>query len=285
MNDQAPSLRLRRRELAIALLAAYLFRVGAAFVLTIAPASAVAASGIDNLASGDAALFARGGLYLIEVVTDERELLAELLFPSVMLSLVLAFASILPEWAALRAFGAPRSPARRALPRLGALGILTWGLRALLAFTTAALALTMRSYFVGANDERAPTIAMAATALIGLAFQAVISVWHDLTEVHVVANDASPRDAVADAFTALREHGIGFAGRYLAALLVSAMAVAGAFGITSLIDPSRGGTARALSIAAIHQLAVVSTIAARMGWLWSAWRGVARAAAAPARHE
>ena len=270
MNGSAP--RIRPRELAVALLAAYLFRLGAGLVLSLAPASAVAASGIRNLAAGDAALFARGGAYLIEVLTDERELLVELLFPSLVLFVVLAFASILPEWLALRALGAPPAPASRTLPRLGAIGILTWGLRALLAFTTVALAFTLRSYFVGANDERLPTLAMAATALLGLALQAVVSVWHDLTEIHIVAHDTTVRDAVADAFIALRERAAAFATRYLAALLASAAALAGAFAITSLIDVSQGGSERALVTALVHQLAVLLTIAARLGWLWSAWR-------------
>jgi len=276
MSDSRPSPYVRPRALLAALLAAYLLRAGAALVLTLAPASAVAASGIDNLAAGDAALFARGGLYLIEVLTDERELLAQLLVPSVVLSLVLAFASILPEWAALRALGAPPAAASRTLPRLGAIGLLTWALRALLAFTTAALALTMRSYFVGANDERWPTIALAATALLGLALQGVVSAWHDLTEIHIVANDATPRDAVADAFTALRDRGPFFAARYLAALLANGLTIASAFALTSLVDPSQGGSARALFTAAVHQVAVVVLIGVRMGWLWSAWGGIVR---------
>jgi hypothetical protein len=282
MNDQAPSPRLRWRELAVALLAAYLFRLGAALLLSLAPASAVAASGMRNLVAGDAALFARGGAYLIEVLIDQREQLAELLFPSLVLLLMLAFAAILPEWAALRAFGAPSTPstpsppASRALPRLGAIGVLTWGLRALLVFTTSALALTLRSYFVGASDERWPTFAMGVMVLIGLALQGIVSVWHDLTEIHIVAHDAPPRDAVADAFTALRERGPFFAVRYLAALLASGAVVIAAFGATSLIDVSQGGSGRALFTAAVHQAAVLATIGIRMGWLWSAWRRLGR---------
>lgn len=260
-----------RTRLGVAIAGSYLYRVLAAALLASPLVSIVSGSGIRSFPRGDARLFDPGGLYLIEVFVRSRELLAETAAPTVMALLVLGALGLVPEWWLLGALW-PSTPPVRRLPRLLGLAAVTWGARLLLGLLTLGLALTARSYFASARDERLPAVAVGVVVGIGLLLQAALSFWHDLAEVDVVAADAAPRAALSHALDLARVSGAGLLARYAGAQLLGLGALLGAAAAVGALDVARGESWRSAGALALHQLVVLLGIALRAAWLWSARR-------------
>lgn len=270
----------RRRPVAVALAASYLYRAFAAVVLALPVVVVLGGSGIRSFSRGDARLFDAGGLYLLEVVVSSRELLADALAPTLAIAVVLGFGGLVPEYWLLRAL-APGSRPARGLRRLAGLALATWGARLLLALLTLGLALTARSFFASARDERLPLLAVGSAAAFGLLLQALVSFWHDLASLEVVARGVSISEAVLASLARARLSAAALVARYAGAWLLGVGALLGAAAAVGALDVARGDGWRSASALLVHQLAVLFTLALRAAWLWSARRGVEAAADDP----
>jgi hypothetical protein len=262
----------RRRRVARALLLAYLFRVLGAALLAFPLAAAVGASGIRSFPDGDAKLFERGGLYLLELLTSERALLDELLMPSIVLLLITALAGVVPASILVRALH-PRS-GEAELPSLGRsigravlVALATGTARALLVLATLGLAMAARSFFVTADDERLPLLAGSLPALLGALGWACLSVLHDVALIAVATEGAAPSTAIAVAIQTLRQSGLRLGALYAATALASLSVIGSCGGLVTLLDVAQGGSWRILAVALIHQLAILGQLVLRAAWL------------------
>jgi hypothetical protein len=264
-----------------ALLLAYLFRVIGAALLALPLAVGVGASGILDFPGGDAKLFERGGLYLLEALTAERALLEQLLKPSILLLMMIALAGVVPQWIVVRslrpvASAVPSTPtltwhaARRSVGRLALLALATWMARALLAFATLGIAMAARSFFVAAADERLPLLAACIAAPFGLLGWVCLSVLHDLAAVEITLEDAAPQRAVPSAVDALRRRGLRLGALYAAAALASLALIGAGAALVAQIDIERGGGWRTAVAALVHQLVIMAQLVLHAAWLSSA---------------
>jgi hypothetical protein len=274
----------RGRAVALALILAYLFRTSTAALATFPLAAGVGASGIRAFPEGDSRLFEPGALWLLEVLVRQRALLDELAAPIGALLLVGALASIVAEWLLVRALrpmasvspthSPPSEPlsreAARTLPGLGLVALATWIARALLVLATVGVAMTARSYFPSARDERLPLLAAALVTLIGGVGWAGLSVFHDATVIEVVTRGATARQAIAGAFGELRRKGFRLAARYGLLLAASGIVLAAAAAAVTWLDVARGSGWRTLGAAMAHQLAIAALLVLRAAWLSSA---------------
>jgi hypothetical protein len=286
-----------------ALVLAYLFRTAGAALATFPLAAAVGASGLLDFPEGDSKLFEPGAVWLIEALLRERAWLDALVAPIVVLLLLSALASVIPEWLVVRALRAPRgaalagpgpstpAPAQeplsheaaRTLPGLGLVAAATGATRALLVLASVGLAMTARSYFLSARDERLPFLAATLVASIGAVGWAALSVWHDAAVIEVVERGASAPQAIASALGDLRRSGLRLAVRYGLVLLASAVVLGAAAAAVSLLDVARASGWRTLGAAITHQLAIVALLGLRAGWLSSASTALAAGRSSSAR--
>lgn len=271
MNAEEPH--ARRRALVAAFAASYLYRAFAALVLALPAVVVLGASGIRSFSRGDARLFDPGGLHLLEVVVRSRELLADALVPTLALGVVLGFGGLVPELWLLRAMTPGSAPAR-GLRRLVGLALATWGARLLLGLLTLGLALTARAFFASARDERLPLLAVGGAVAFGLLLQALFSIWHDLASIEVVARGASIPDAILAALERARSSAAGLVARYAGVQLLGLAALVAAAAAVGALDVARGDGWRSATALALHQLAVLVTLALRAAWLWSTRRAV-----------
>jgi hypothetical protein len=302
-EDMAPARgRSPARAVALALFLAYVFRTSTAALATFPLVAVVGASGIQTFPEGDSKLFEPGALWLLEVLIRERALLDELVAPIGALLLISALASIGVEWLLVRALlpmaggslsgrapsahSPPSEPlsreAARTLPWLGLVAFATWAARALLVLATVGLAMTARSYFLSARDERLPVLAAALATLVGGLGWAGLSVLHDASVIEVVARGATARQAIAAAFGELRRKGFRLAARYGLLLATSGIVLAAAAAAVSWVDVARGSGWRTLGAAVAHQLAIAALLVLRAAWLSSA---IATLAGARSRSE
>jgi hypothetical protein len=266
-----------------AILITYAYRSSMAWLLAVPYVNAVSASGLLSFPEGDRKLFEGGGLFLLELLQSQRHVLGAALPSTLGLLLVLAFGGIGVEWWLLRALGAARPTAalhaRRDLSRLALLGALTWLIRAVALVATLMLALTVRSYFAAAEDERIPDLSFLAVVACGVLAQAGISLLHDLASAAVVEAELSVSHASGLASAGLRRRWLTLSARYGAYVLLQGLLVIGCAALVAAIDVAQPGTWRSLSSLALHQLSLLLLISARSYWLSRALRAVARQSA------
>jgi hypothetical protein len=274
-------MRFERGALGRALLLAYLFRVLGAMLLALPLAIGVGASGLLDFPHADAKLFERGGLYLLEVLSTERALLAGLLVPGGLLLMVMALAGVVPEWIVLRALP-PRSSeipptqsptlraAGRSLGRLALLAIGTWMARALLVLTTLGLAMAARSFFVTASDERLPFLAASVAVFVGVLGWVCLSVLHDVAAIDITRAELPLARALPTAVVALHRKGLRLGALYTAAALAFLALLGVSAALVAQVDVARGEGWRTGVVAFVHQLVIGAQLVLRAAWLSSA---------------
>jgi hypothetical protein len=267
--------RTRRSALGVAIGVTYLTRLLVALLASFPLIAAVGASGILEFEPGDGKLFEPGGLYLLELLLRERAVLVELVAPTAALLAFGALLGVLPEWLLLRAL-APEAPASegasvsRGLVRLGALAGASWVARGLLAIVTGALAMTARSFFVSARDERLALLPTGVVALLGLFGWACLSVLHDLAAMEVAIGGAPPLAAVERALLAARRHARALAVRYLGWAVASGAVLLAGAAAASAFDVTAGGSLAPSGALLLHQLALLGHVGLHAAWLSSA---------------
>jgi hypothetical protein len=270
----------RGRRIAQAILATYSFRLITAWLLALPIVHTIGASGISRFPEGDKKLFESGGLYLLEVLQREQTTLAAHVASAAWLLVLFSFAGLGFDWLQLRALR-PTPPsetlgseAARVLPRLALLGALTWLVRAVLLVVTLTLAMTVRSYFVNAEDERIPDLIFVAVAALGLLAQVGISVLRDVTSASLVERDIGRSQAYVRGFGVLKRHALSLFTRYAVVGGATLAVVTGCAATVGYLDVSRAGAWRTGLSVALHQTAVLLTILLRTYWLSQARHGV-----------
>ncbi len=266
--------------LTLAIVLSYAFRLAWAWLLSLPIVNAVSASGLLDFPNGDSELFASGGLYLLETLQRQQSALAAAVFPTALLLLLASFASSVPQFYVLSALGSRppgedlSSQGARAIPRLALLGAATWVVRAILALSTLSLALTVRSYFTSALDERLPDLVFVGVVLGGGALQLGLSLLHDLIGTALVAAHVGLGRASGLALRTLQRCGLSLLGRYAIAGLASLTLLAACAVAVSALDVARTGTWRTWLSFGAHQLAVVASLLLRVWWLARARRAL-----------
>lgn len=278
------------RGLALALGIAYGYRLGAAGLLALPIVQAVRAAKLPHFPQGDRLLLESGGLYLLELLQQSQALLRAQLGSTFWLLLLFAFSALIPQWLLLRALrtraptAALSSDAARELPALALLGALTWIARASLLVAALALAATLRSYFIAAQDERLPDLAFIAGLGLALLPQLGLSMWHDLASATVVERGVAMPLASGAALRGLRQRGLPLLTRYLGVQLSSLALLVGCGVLVDVIDVAQPGAWRSLLAIGAHQLVVLGCMLLHAYWLFAAVRASAPAEGAPSGH-
>ncbi len=267
-----------RRRIARAILATYAFRLGAAWLLALPVVHTIAASGISRFPEGDKKLFESGGLYLLEVLQREQATLFAHLFSAAGLLLLFSFMGLGFDWLQLRALRStpPSQPlssdAAWVLPRLVLLGALTWLVRAVLLIVTLTLAMTVRSYFLTAADERIPDLIFLGLLALGLLAQVGISVLRDVVSASLADRDIGRSQAYLRGFGLLMRHPLSLVTRYASSGTATLAVLAICAAVVAQLDVARAGAWRTGLSVALHQTAVLLTILLRTYWLSGALR-------------
>jgi hypothetical protein len=263
-----------RRPGLIAAYAAYLLLAGFAVA---APWSTVFHGTVAGYPRGDAELFDRGGLMLLEALRLAR-FGAPAAMTSSSLVIVLAGALGLLPFAALIAGlgreGRVRASflAARAVRPIGTLTLL-WGLSFAAQAVVAALATVLGVKLVGAFHlvERGEALAHVVLAGVVLLVVLPIGVARDLAVVSAVNDETRFYTSSSRALLVLRRAFARAVGGYLVRALIALAVLLVAFAIPTLIRAPGAPPAAAIPFA-VHQLAIVIAVSLRASWLASAIR-------------
>ena len=268
----------RRRPLLILSLAG--MRILAGFCLAWPLGALVAQTGVGLRAEGDRALFEGGGYLLLELVRlrgGQLEAVARGLLPVLALGLVLTAACNAALLVGLNLRGRLQlrelfSRAAERLPRLvvlgggTALGQILLILAGTIAVSSVPDALARPVATTAAEVLLWLAVALAAGALGGFS---------DIVKASLVRHEAPLIEALSLAFKCLRHLPVraSFGWVPYAAAFVALALLAGR--LTEIIDVARPGAWRVGCVFAVHQLVVLSSVAARAVWYARALRLVA----------
>jgi hypothetical protein len=268
-------IRARRRPVVIASVAC--LRIFAGFCLAWPLGSLIAGSGVGLRAEGDRALFESGGYLLLEVVRLRgSELLAvgRGLLPVLAVGLLLTAACNAALLVALNLNGRLERAAwlSRAFARLPALLIVGAG--------TALGQLVLIVVGVIAADAIPESLArpLATSAAVAAVWLAValtagaLGGLADVAKASLVRHDARLVDGLARAWLCLRQRPIRATFGWFPYALGFALAVFLAAELCQLLDISRPGAWRVVAVFGVHQLVILTSVAARAGWFARALR-------------
>lgn len=268
----------RRRPLLISSLAC--LRIFAGLCLAWPLSALVAQSGVGLRPEGDRALFEGGGYLLLEVVRlrgAELQAVARGLIPMLVLGLLLTAACNTALLVGLNAQGriTPRELLSRVSARLPSLVVLGGGtaLGQLLLIIVGVIG-------VGAIPESlarpvsSSCAELALWSVVALAAGA-LGGFSDIAKASLVRHESRLSDGLARAFKCLRHLPLRATfGWFPYAAAFVALALLGGR-VTELIDVARAGAWRVVAVFALHQLLVLTSVAARAAWYARALRLVA----------
>jgi hypothetical protein len=202
---------------------------------------------------GDAALFDRGGLWLLEAARHVAPQLPAVGLATGVLALIVAFGWLLPLGLLLAELAGHRGRAAlgEAAQRLGTLSLLLGAFLFLQALIVASAAFSAR-----AGGAAAWSSFVFASALL---FS--LGALHDAARVARFHRAGGPVEAVAAGARLLRQPALWWAGAWRG--LVSALALALGVVAARALAPTSAGAALLAP-----QLAVMGHLAARASWLW-----------------
>lgn len=268
----------RRRPFLVLALAA--LRIFAGFCLAWPLGALVAQTGVGLRVEGDRALFEGGGYLLLEVLRlrgGELEAVARGLLPVLALGLLLTAAGNAALLVGLNVQGRLRlrellSRASERLPRLIVLGGGT-ALGQSLLFIAGAVAVSAIPDVLA--RPVATTMAQVLLWLVVALAAGALGGFSDIAKASLVRHEARLGEALSLAFKCLRHRPIRASFGWLpyAVVFVAVALLAGK--LTEIVDVSRPGAWRVAFVFAIHQLVVLSSLAARAAWYARALRLVA----------
>lgn len=187
-----------------------LFELAAYGLLASRVTLALRRSGIESFPDAPQRLFSDGGLWLLELLHQQRSnLLAGAHSVAFLLALFVCL-ELLPQWWLLRSLCVRHRILPRAVrPVLAQLGVSTlalWMLRAMSLLPLLLLGLLPAGFTVQL-DARLVDLALLSALGLWLALQLVLSVLHDLLAVRIVASSRSPRGVLRWALSALSARG------------------------------------------------------------------------------
>jgi hypothetical protein len=264
------------RASASALWQAALLRYGfdacACLLLALPLRNATVASGLGAFPDAARQLYLDGGFSLLEVLYEQRASLLSSLAPVFRALLLLSWLALLPEWWLLRVLaattGAPGCRPKRALTRLGVLGVGTWSLRGLVWAVGIALALFVHARLQRLPNERTADLVAAALLAVTLPLQLGVSLLRELVALRLVLLGQRVLTALGDAMRLLRARLTHLAPAYAACRAASFALLLGAHGLSVALDQrAQGGLAL---------LAVLLGLAARVALetFWLRWLAV-----------
>ena len=271
-------IRARRRPLVIA--GVTLLRLLAGFCLAWPLTSLISGSGIGQRSEGDRALFESGGYLLLEVVRlrgSELSSVARGLLPVLALGLTLTAACNAALLVALNVKGrldrvAWLSRASGRLPAILLLGVGT-ALGQLVLIVAGVMA-------VGSIPESlarpvATSAAEAAIWLVVALAAGALGGFADVAKASLVRHESRLLGALARAWLGLRQRPIRATFGWFPYALGFALAVFLGAELCQLLDVSRPGAWRVVAVFTVHQLVILTSVAARAAWLSRALRLVA----------
>lgn len=279
MNALGPGeIRARRRPWLILGLAS--LRILAGLCLAWPLASLIASSGVGLRVEGDRALFEGGGYLLAELLRlrgGELEAVARGLLPVLALGLILTTAGNAALLVGLNSQGRLRlrellASAIERLPALLVLGVGT-GLAQLVLFIAGVIA-------VAAIPESlakpvATTAGQAALWLLVTLTAGGVGGFSDVAKASLVRHQVRLGDGLARAFQCVRHSPFRATFGWLPYALVFLAAAALAAKLSDLCDVAQPGAWRVALVFGMHQLVIVTAVAARAAWFARALRLVA----------
>lgn len=198
--------RARVRALLAPVLLWQLFELCAYGLLASPVLTALASSGIGRFPDAAQRLFSDGGLWLLELIHQQRSTLLAGVRSGSFLIAGIACAELVPQWWLLRSLGLRRSgvaqPAGPMLARLGALTLALWFLRGATLVLVLLLGVLV-SRLSAPRDERLLDQALLFALALWLLLQLVLSVLRDLLAVRIVVGSQSRRGPLRPALRAL----------------------------------------------------------------------------------
>jgi len=269
MTVSLPQARAQRIQALLApVLLWQLFEVCAYGLLALPVLTATSDSGIGHFPEPARLLFSDGGLWLLELIHQQRaQLLAGFAGRGWLLSLVIC-AELVPEWWLLRTLALRRNgaaqPARLVLPRLGLLTLALWLLRGLSLLPVLLLGLLQPGFSVR-FDARVLDLALLCAFGLWLLLQLLLSVARDLVAVRTVFAPGSLRKLLRRTLETLSARGGRLTLRYGAYRALALATVLGG----ELLLLALPGAALALAGAGfiVHQLALFARLMLRGLWL------------------
>lgn len=270
MTVSLPEARAQRFQTLLApVLRWQLFEVCAYGLLTLPVLTATTDSGIGRFPDPAHLLIGDGGLWLLELLHQQRsQLLASFAARGWLLSLVIC-AELVPEWRllrtlALRRIGVAR-PARLVLARLGVLTLALWLLRGVSLLPLLLLGLLQPGFTVRL-DARVLDLAVLCGLGLWLLLQLVLSVLRDLLAVRSVFAPGSLRMPLRVALQALSAQGCRLTLRYGA---YRGLALGTVIGGELLLLALPGAALTWVGVSfAVHQIALFARLMLRGLWLW-----------------
>jgi len=240
-----------------------------AFALLALPVlDATVASGISQFPEPARRLFGDGGLWLLELLQQQKSSLLASLVPGVWLFFLACCLALLPEWWLLRAVVRQQTgalvPALPALVRLSVLALAFWLLRAPVWFLLSLFA-APPSGFSAFPDERIGDLALLAGLGVWLLLQLGLSLLRDLGALGVVSGQRSLPDALRQARQLLLPQALKLTARYGAYRALSLGTWLA--GELLLLTLPGAATAHAGIGLLVHQLALLCRIALHAAWL------------------
>jgi hypothetical protein len=271
-------IRARRRPLLVLGIASA--RILAGFCLAWPLASLVSGSGVGLRAEGDRALFEGGGYLLLDLVRlqgAELSAVARGLLPLLLLGLLFTAASNAALLVALNLRERVKSLAwlPGAWARLPALVVLGAGtaLAQLLLALTAVLGSAAIPELL--SKPVLTTLLQGSVWLIALALASAVGGFSDGCKASLVRHEARLSQGLGRAWRCLRQQPFRTCFGWLPYSLAFLAAAFVAAKLTEAIDVSRSGAWRVVAVFAVHQLVIVTSVAARAAWFARALRFVA----------
>jgi hypothetical protein len=242
-----------------------------AFALLALPVlDATLASGIAHFPEPARRLFSAGGLWLLELLEQQKSSLLASLGPMLWLLAAACCLGLVPEWWLLRALVRQRSgalaPAAPVLVRFSLLALGFWLLRAPTWLFLSALT-SPPSALASPPDERVRDLLLLAGLAVWLILQLGLSLLRDLVALFIVSGSRSPQAALRHAREQLLPQALGLMVRYGAFRALGFGTWLGAEVV--LLALPGAGTAHAGVSFAVHQLALLARIALHATWLSS----------------
>jgi hypothetical protein len=264
----APQAATRARALLAPVLLWQLFELCAYGLLASPVLAALASSGIGRFPDAAQRLFSDGGLWLLELVHQQRaSLLASVRSVSLLFACTVC-AELLPEWWLLRSL-AVRSrgvvqPARPVLAQLGALTLALWLLRGITLGVFVLIAV-QGSRLIGLREDRVLDLTLLFALGLWLLLQLVLSVLRDLAAVRIAVRSPAPLDTVRRALRAFAARGLRLTlrgGAYRALALATVLV-----GELLLLALPAAGLAHASAGFLVHQGALFARLMLHGFWL------------------
>ena len=270
---ESGTIRVLRRPGAIALV--WGFRTLAAVVIALPVAGSVAATGIADHPDGDALLFAPGGTHLLEMLRLGWKGLARSLGGAAFVTIVAAYASLVPLAALLVALchdGRLRAGQwlGRSIEHLPSFTLLAGGTLLLQAVVLAVFVFMSRALadpLSDAVDAKSAWLYRTAVLVLGGLVALLLGIVHDLARAAAVRHRARAWPSVRAGLATFRRRAASALLGWLVPALWTTAAVIGAALITERLAVESSGSWRWLLVGLVHQATIVAAIALRAAWL------------------